>query len=252
MSFECFECAATIGGEPDVLGDRFLEHARSEHDWPYPDQAIRNYAEATLRLTGSSDRLDEIGEIVVQPVTLDRIDDWLNFFDRAGFVGTPEWAACYCLEPHKKDPVEEPGGDAPHWRDNRSAMASRLSDGGAYGYLAYVDGVVAGWVNASKRLDYSLYRLVDPAGPNAADVIGVSCFLIAPPFRRHGVASVLLDRVIADATDRGADWVEGYPHNDADDGDSGHYRGPRSMYSARGFDLIEVGERYTVMRLATA
>jgi len=42
-------------------------------------------------------------------------------------------------------------------------------------------------------------------------VIGISCFVIAPPFRRHGVASALLDRVIAEASARGALWVEGYP-----------------------------------------
>jgi len=34
------------------------------------------------------------------------------------------------------------------------------------------------------------------------------CFVIAPPFRRHGVASALLDRVLADASNRGASWIE--------------------------------------------
>jgi hypothetical protein len=36
---------------------------------------------------------------------------------------------------------------------------------------------------------------------------------------------MLLDRVIADAADRGAQWIEGYPHN-VPDGDAGHFRGP--------------------------
>jgi len=38
------------------LGDAYVAHAREVHDWPYPEQAIRNYAEATQRLTGGSER----------------------------------------------------------------------------------------------------------------------------------------------------------------------------------------------------
>jgi GNAT superfamily N-acetyltransferase len=79
-------------------------------------------------------------------------------------------------------------------------------------------------------------------------VIGVSCFVIAPPYRRHGVASALLDRVIEDAAARGASWIEGYPHDTPEPGDAGHFRGPRSMYEARGFQPVEVRERDTVMR----
>lgn len=95
-----------------------------------------------------------------------------------------------------------------------------------------------------------LYRLVDPDGPEASSVIGVSCFVIAPPFRRHGIASALLDRVIADASVRGASWVEGYPHNASETRDARHFRGPRSMYDARGFTAIEVREHDTVVRLS--
>ncbi len=105
-----------------------------------------------------------------------------------------------------------------------------------------------GWVNASFRSDYGLFRMIGVGGPEPQSVIGVSCFVIAPPFRRHGVASALLDRVIADASARGASWIEGYPHNEPQPGDAGHFRGPRSMYEARGFLPVEVQERFTVMR----
>ena len=82
----------------------------------------------------------------------------------------------------------------------------------------------------------------------APAVVGVSCFVVAPPFRRHGVASALLDRVIADAAARGAAWIEGYPGNAPPDGDAGHFRGARSMFAARGFEVIEVRKHDTVMR----
>ncbi len=109
-------------------------------------------------------------------------------------------------------------------------------------------GNAVGWVNASFRSDYGLYRNIDASGPEPRFVIGVSCFVIAPPFRRHGVASSLLDRVIENASARGASWIEGYPHNAPEPSDAGHFRGARSMYETRGFQPIEVRERDTVMR----
>jgi ribosomal protein S18 acetylase RimI-like enzyme len=65
---------------------------------------------------------------------------------------------------------------------------------------------------------------LDHVQTDPGSVIGVSCFVIAPPYRRHGIASALLDRVIADSTARGAAWVEGYPHNNPQPGDAGHFR----------------------------
>jgi GNAT superfamily N-acetyltransferase len=124
-------------------------------------------------------------------------------------------------------------------------MADRLGSGGAYGYLAYVDGRPAGWVNASMRSDYTLYRSVE--GSPAEATIGVSCFVIAPPYREHGVAGALLDRVIADAAGRGASWVEGYPFNPELERPVS-FRGSRRMFEQRGFMEVQRRERDTVMR----
>jgi len=246
----CFGCEAVIeADDSEAVADRFVAHAAESHDWSYPEEALRNYArnyaEASERLTGGAERLPEIGGVTVHPVTEDRIEDWLDFFDHDGFAGNPDWAACYCREPHEPATPEDPER---LWKDNRAVMVERLRSGGAFGYLAYVDGRTVGWVNASPRADYALYRLVDPDGPAPSSVIGVSCFVIAPPFRRHGVSAALLDRVVADAAARGASWVEGYPHNEPEEGDPGHFRGPRSLYDARGFTPVEVRDRDTVMR----
>lgn len=252
MKIKCFACDASIDADTADEGvDAFVVHGRESHTWSYPEEAIRNYArnyaEARERITGSTERLAEIGPVTVHPVTEDRVGDWLRFFDGDAFCDNPDWASCYCLEPHVPATPELP--ERP-WRDSRAAVAERLRGGTTFGYLAYVDGRPAGWVNASLRSDYGLYRLVDPNGPEPRSVIGVSCFVIAPPFRKHGIASALLDRVIADASARGASWIEGYPHNTPDDSDAGRFRGPRSIYDARGFEPIEVRERDTVMRLS--
>src|SRR5262245_50126243 len=252
MKVKCFGCDALIeADDSDAIVDAFVAHGQESHTWSYPEEAIRNYsrnyADATERLTGFTERLSEIAEITVHPVTRDRIDDWLQFFDRDGFAGNPDWASCYCLEPHEPATPEHPERA---WRETRATVAERLGSGTTFGYLAYVDGRPVGWVNASLRSDYGLYRHVDPGGPEPASVIGVSCFVISPPFRRHGVASALLDRVIRDASARGATWIEGYPFNKPEDSDAGHFRGPLSMYEARGFESIKVRERDTVMRLS--
>ena len=250
MKVKCFGCDAVIeANDSDAVADAFVAHGQKSHSWPYPEESIRNYArnyaEAIERLSERTERLAEIAEITVHPVT-ERVDDWLRFFDHDGFAGNPDWASCYCLEPHVPATPEQPERT---WRETRATVDKRLREGRTFGYLAYVDGGPAGWVNASLRSDYGLYRLVDPGGPPPAAVIGVSCFVVAPPFRRHGVASALLDRVIADAPARGGAWIEGYPLNNPENSDAGHFRGPRSMYDARGFQSVQIRERDTVVRL---
>jgi GNAT superfamily N-acetyltransferase len=257
------ECGQAISAEEEAgFGDAFLAHVRAAHeDWPYPDVAVRNYGEALLRLTGPTERLDAIGTVEVLPVTEDRLDDWTAFFDHDGFVGRPEWAACYCTEPHLLSPVSgapaatatatAAGDDTENrtWRHNRETMQDLLRRGRSTGYLAYVDGRPAGWVNASKRSEYALFRLLDG---DDDDVIGISCFVIAPPYRRHGIAGRLLDRVLEDAPARGAKAVEAYPfaagRKNGNAGTDADFRGPRSLYDERGFVAVEERDRYTVVR----
>lgn len=258
LSASCEGCTARIEGCDRIdFQDAFLRHVRGEHpEWPYPDMAIRNYADATQRLAPVAPRLEKIGAVEVHPVTADRIDDWLSFFDRDGFAGNPAWASCYCTEPHtlvRGTAPEE--ADFEPWEENRAKAIRLLADGHCFGYLAYVDGRPAAWVNASRRSDYARYRLgvdqaeVDPGGPSDDAVIGVSCFLVAPPYRAHGLPEALLDRVLADAADRGATWVEAYPPAaDVDEGPSG-FLGRRALYERHGFAPVRPeGARQLVVR----
>src|SRR5581483_6105992 len=151
VNFTCM-CGATIEADDmPSLGDTFIAHVRTAHtDWPYSDSAVRNFAEATQRLTGSTERVETIGAVTVQPVTADVMDDWLQLFDHDGFADNPAWAACYCTEPHLA-PAEAGDVDDASWQQRRTQMIDLLGTGRSYGYLAYVDGRPAGWVNASKR-----------------------------------------------------------------------------------------------------
>lgn len=250
MKSGCFACEVVVeGDDAEAVADRFVEHAARDHDWSYPLHSLRNYAmnfaAAAERVDGPTERLSEIGEIAVHPVTADRIDDWLLLFDREGFAGNPDWASCYCRDPHEPATDDDP---EPLWSENRSVMIERLRNGSTFGYLAYVDGKVAGWVNASTRDTYGKHNTPEPGGPDPSSVIGVSCFVISPPYRQHGVAGALLDRVIADASARGGAWVEAYPHLAPEEGAAGQFRGPRGMYDARGFEPVESRESDTVVR----
>jgi GNAT superfamily N-acetyltransferase len=254
MKAKCFSCDIAVeAGDADGVVEAFLAHGKEKHSWRAPQQAIRNYArnyaEAAERISSATERLPEIGQVAIHSVTQGRVQDWLHLFDYDAFAGNPDWGSCYCLEPHAPAPPEMP--ERP-WRESRATLAERLRCGATYGYLAYVEGRAVGWVNASLRSEYGLFRLVDREGPPPQTVIGVSCFVIAPPFRRHGIAWSLLDRVIADASARGASWIEGYPHKDPKPNDAAHFRGARSMYDARGFEPIEVRQSDTVMRRAPA
>jgi GNAT superfamily N-acetyltransferase len=97
------------------------------------------------------------------------------------------------------------------------------------------------------RGDYALHRRGD-AGD--ADTVGVACFAVALPYRRHGLAQQLLHRVLADAPARGASAVEAYPVNEGVPSPSG-FRGSRAMYEAAGFTPVAVRQRDTVVRRTT-
>ena len=255
---KCDACGATIAGDDlQELGDKFIVHVRAEHkDWPYPDVAVRNFAEASQRATGPKERLEEIGEVEIHPMTADRIDDWLTFFDRDAFPDNLAWAACYCMEPFNMSPggevtttTESNEGEGSTWRTNRAQAIERFAEGRAFGYLAYVDGKAAAWVNASVRSAYNLYKEGDGATPSDDQVVGISCFVIAPPYRRHGLSRKLLDRVIADAPGRGISWVEGYPTHGRDT-DQTSFRGPPSIYDETGFEPVDTRDRHTIVRRA--
>ncbi|GAB3425339.1 hypothetical protein GCM10027569_62330 [Flindersiella endophytica] len=225
------------GGTLRAFSDAYVEHVREAHpDWPFPEIAIRNVAEATQRLTGSTERLDTIGAIEVHPVVDerndrnerdDRIEDWLAFFDHDAFAGNPVDAVCYCTGPLLGDTSSRP------WQVNRSCMVEMLRNGRAYGYLAYAGNRTAGWVNATMR-------------ENAT--IDIGCFAIAPPFRRHGVAGALLAHVLADAQTRGAKSVEARPLNQPDTSAAANYRGHLGLFLAHGFVVVERREHDSLVR----
>ena len=205
----CDECGTLVTAPSDeTFGSAFLIHAREAHsEWSvFPDMAVTNYGEALLRLTGRRERLESIGSVVVEHVTPDRLDDFLSFFDHDAFAGNPAWAACYCVEPHVHPRGVRPDEMEPTtWQQNRARMVELLTDGESYGYLAYVEGRPAGWVNASTRAACALYRAGRCRGPRRdLDLLLRDRAAVPPPrsrrrpsgagHRRCTVAGCVVDR----------------------------------------------------------
>lgn len=192
-------------------------------------------------------RLPEIGNVEVRDVTPQRVDDYLNYFDHRAFRDFPAWQSCYCMETHSNHDDEAWGARTAS--DNRADMQELISTGGVTALLAYVDGKPVGWCNYGEttRLTGVMTKLKLDAAEHAG-VGSISCFVIAAPYRGHGVATRLLDVAIERMKARGLRAVEAYPRRQEDGSPQAHYRGSLRMYEKAGFEPYREMERYLIVR----
>ena len=181
--------------------------------------------------------------IEVRPLAATRKDDYLRFFDKKAFSDNPRWAGCYCYFPYH-DPAKT------HWpersgEDNRSAICTCIDAGIAMGYLAYVDGQVAGWCNAAPRRLYPM--LHDQPAPDDAQTGTIFCFIVAPEFRGRGVAAALLDAACAGLATQGMKVAEARPVKNAKTPAANHL-GPLAMYLAAGFSIVRQDKEEAYVR----
>jgi GNAT superfamily N-acetyltransferase len=226
-----WDAPAVVAGLLESEADNILRGLRLEHD----PQAQAETA-----------RLPHIGPIEVHDVTADRVADYQSFFDHDAFRDFPGWQSCYCMETHRTQSDEE-------WAvrtaaDNRKDMTKSIRRGEVTALLAYADGKPVGWCNYGEttRLNGLMHRF----GLNASEQQGVgslACFVIAAPYRQHGVASALLDAALARLRDRGVKTAEAYPVKELKSAQS-NYRGPLSMYLQAGFQPYRETERHLIVR----
>ena len=188
----------------------------------------------------------------IEALTPGHRDDYLRFFDHergAAFADNPEWARCYCHFYHVPPSMdwEAFGAEA-----NRIAIAARIDVGEMEGFLAYAGEEVVGWVNAQTlaKLQHCWARLQisRPAAefPLAA-LAAIVCFVIAPEWRRRGVARALLQGALASFAARGVRRVYAFPFNATDAAPTAHYHGPRALFAEAGFTVLESTARITLM-----
>ncbi len=187
--------------------------------------------------------------IEIRELTTDLLPDYLHFFDHDAFADNPGWASCYCMEPHFTGSGEE--WEARTGADNRAAVGELIGCGRARGLLAYVDGRPVGWCNAAPRSALAGYDS-DPDyrfdGDDGDRIGAIACFVIAKPYRRHGIARRLLEAALAGFERRGLRIAEAYPRKEGSLSDASSYHGPLGMYLEAGFEPVRELEHQLVVR----
>lgn len=115
------------------------------------------------------------------------------------------------------------------------------------GFLAFEGDEPIGWAQVGRR--DRLAKLTAQLGlePDPA-TWSVSCFLVAPGWRRHGVATALLDGALNALRDERVRRVEGYPRvGETVDGEA--WTGPERLFASAGFRVVRAGTPRSVVAL---
>jgi ribosomal protein S18 acetylase RimI-like enzyme/uncharacterized protein YndB with AHSA1/START domain len=193
------------------------------------------------------ERLPEIGPIEVRDVTPELIPEYQRFFDQDAFKDFPSWQDCYCMETHRPQvdlEAAEPTAD-----ENRREMTDLIERRRVTALLAFAGDQPVGWCNYGETTHLAgvMHKLKLEATDH--DGVGsVACFVIASPYRGHGVASKLLDAAIERLRARGLRAVEAYPSRTGDGSPQGNYRGPLSLFLGAGFQPYRELDRYVIVR----
>ena len=168
------------------------------------------------------------------PVTQQATAGDLERFSAA--YGTFRWCSCQRWR-LRSTPFREAGKEG-----RVAALAGQVAAGEPVGVLAY-DGDEAdegkrpvGWCSIAPRESYAavLASRVIPQLPGER-VWSVVCFFVAPPARRRGLRTELLDAACGYAAESGAAVIEAYP---SPDGKAYRYMGTRALYRAAGFEEV--------------
>lgn len=166
---------------------------------------------------------------VLKRLTTNTLDDFLDYFDHRAFVDNAEWSGCYC-----QFYLGTPDQDIPlvqKKEQNRALACSRVETGEMDGYLLYSEDKVIAWCAAGNSMLY-------PDFPDATEKLArILCFNVEPTLRGQGIATELLDLVIADLAERGFEAVEAAPVTEVIEGRI-PYRGTLKLFLTKGFEVV--------------
>jgi GNAT superfamily N-acetyltransferase len=199
-------------------------------------------------------------DLEIKPLTPDLAADYFDFFDKRAFTDNEEFSCCYCTWFHMnsesdkqvREEVKADGGEDALRRALRGRSESMVREETLQGYLAYVDGIPIGWCNANDKKQFKRFYYEEGTSRfisnNTVDKVkAATCFVIAPEYRRKGVAAALLEHVVQDARGQGYDAVEGYPRLQ-EQSDAYNYPGPLRLFEKCGFIKVAEHGDVAIMR----
>jgi|GEM_PF-498284 len=241
LTIPCGGCPAQLSAESaEELLPVVLAHMAEAHSpFPVTSEMAEDFIISSLRQDPVLPRVDVAPDFHIVPLTPDRAADYFDFMDHRAFCDNPFWASCYCVAYQFGGTPEELFRRRD--RENRDLAEAFIADGTLQGFLAYVDHKVVGWCSANRRTMYKPLAVGGTTLPADDPAIGtIICFMIAPPYRRHGLATQLLDAAVARFREWGCREVEGFPSKTSPN-PTHAFHGPRDLYDAAGF---HVGEEY--------
>jgi GNAT superfamily N-acetyltransferase len=188
----------------------------------------------------------------IKPLTPDLAADYFDFFENRAFTDDSPYR-CYCQiyqmskEQYAVACANVEGADPGYAA--RQVAELQIATGVLRGCLAYANGVSIGWCNANDKANFPIEAPVGESfyAPAEKREKAVVCFEIAPEYRGKGVATALLNRVVADAKTEGYIAVEGFPVA-RDEQYEWDCTGPMRLYEKVGFVEVAQHDARIVMR----
>ncbi|UCC21103.1 MAG: GNAT family N-acetyltransferase [Promethearchaeota archaeon] len=182
----------------------------------------------------------------IKTLTSDTLDDFLYFFDSVAFSDNPEWATCYCHFYHFQGTNEQFFRRTA--KENREASKALILSGKMNGFIAYFDNKPIGWCNINSKDNYAK---IPYERKNKVKIASIICFVVAPAYRKQGIAKQLLNFACSNSIYRGYDLIEAYPRKGENLSDAHSYRGPISLYISEGFSIYKEFKDYYVVHKKT-
>lgn len=191
--------------------------------------------------------------IEIKKLTPAHVEEYIHFFDTTPHDDYNPENTCYCVgwcsDDHRTMTVYPS-------REERKAMAAEyIKIGKIQGYLAYADGKIIGWCNANTKSEclncggwlFSMPKIRALSVDQKEKVKSIYCFLVAPDWKRKGIAKQLLQSVCEDAANCGFDYMEAYPQKETTD-ERMFFMGFVDLYKELGFYIYAETEDKFVMR----
>ena len=181
--------------------------------------------------------------IKIRALSPDILEDFLYYFDNVAFTDNPSWSTCYCHFYHFSGKPKQFFKRTA--KENRTASKQLILSEKMKGYIAYLDEKPVGWCNVNSKDNFAKIPFKQKFQNKIASLI---CFVIAPLYRKRGIARKLLRYACSDSQKKGYEIFEVYPKKGDLLTDAHSYRGPFSLYKSEGFSIYKEFKDYYVMR----